>query len=333
MGMLPRRVVPFELFDQQLDARAVVVEAPEVERLQGQIGDQDLIVILAELEERQLLGRLFGLGPSDHDEAIGMRPSGGLVAELGHFDPPAGTHVPQVRQLALDRGRQAGDDHKASLLSLQPLDQGMIVKPFVGADNHPPDSGGNLGEARREQGTCPAGGMGIAGPQLAMPEVLALALETEQGVIRRPAALDRVVADPRPLLFAVDDQHGGVHIEDQPRGQSRRDSHAVKKAIVQGTQLRERGRGHAQQKPPERRGIGIARQAGEVLKYAILPQQLGAFDPFEPEDHRVQKREQHLAHAVTVVPPDETRLLGQQLLEPDATEEAMEQVGTPIVGQ
>ena len=40
-------VVPFELFDEQLDAGAVVVKAPEVEGTQGQIGDQDLIVVLA----------------------------------------------------------------------------------------------------------------------------------------------------------------------------------------------------------------------------------------------------------------------------------------------
>ena len=56
------------MFDQQRDAGSVVVEAPQVERLQRQIGDQDLIVILAELEERQLVGRLLGLepGPDRH---------------------------------------------------------------------------------------------------------------------------------------------------------------------------------------------------------------------------------------------------------------------------
>jgi hypothetical protein len=32
-------VIPFELLDQQLDPGTVVVEAPQVERLQGQIGD------------------------------------------------------------------------------------------------------------------------------------------------------------------------------------------------------------------------------------------------------------------------------------------------------
>ena len=50
-GDAAQGVVPFELLDEQLDAGAVVVEAPEIERLQRQVGDQDLVVVLAELEE------------------------------------------------------------------------------------------------------------------------------------------------------------------------------------------------------------------------------------------------------------------------------------------
>ena len=54
-------VISLELANDQFDAGAVVVEAPEVECLQRQIGDQDLVVVAAELEQCQLLGRLFGL--------------------------------------------------------------------------------------------------------------------------------------------------------------------------------------------------------------------------------------------------------------------------------
>ena len=94
------------MLDEEFDAGAVVVEAPEIERLQGQIGDQDLVVISAQLEQRQLLGRILGLRPSGDDEAVGVRPPGGLVAELGDLDSSAGTQVAQVRQLAFDRGRR-----------------------------------------------------------------------------------------------------------------------------------------------------------------------------------------------------------------------------------
>ena len=41
---------------------AVVVEAPEVERLQRHVGDQDLVVISAQLQQRQLLAGSSGCG-------------------------------------------------------------------------------------------------------------------------------------------------------------------------------------------------------------------------------------------------------------------------------
>lgn len=61
-GDAAQGIVALELFDQQLDASAIVVEAPEVERLQGEVGDEDLVVIPTELEERQLFGGLLRWG-------------------------------------------------------------------------------------------------------------------------------------------------------------------------------------------------------------------------------------------------------------------------------
>jgi hypothetical protein len=39
-GDRPECVIPFELANDQFDAGAIVVKAPEVERLQRQIGDR-----------------------------------------------------------------------------------------------------------------------------------------------------------------------------------------------------------------------------------------------------------------------------------------------------
>ena len=290
-------------------------------------------MILAELEERQLLARFFGLGPADDGEAIEMGPPGGLVAELGHLDALAGAHVPQVRQLAFDRGRQAGDDHEPGPLRFEPLDQRVVVKPFVRADNHQPNPGGNLREARREQVARPTGGMGIAGPQLAMPEVLAPALETQQRVIRRPTAFERVVADLGLLLLAIEDEHGRVDIENQPRRRVRSCRHACQEAIVQRAQLGECRRCHAQQESPQRGGIRIGVQPREVLEHAVLPQQLGRLDPFQPEDHRVEQGEQRLADAVAVVALLQPDHLPEGSLETDPAEEPMDEVGSAVVSE
>jgi hypothetical protein len=272
-------------------------------------------------------------GLTDHDEPIGMGPAGRLVAELGHLDASTGTDVPQTRQFAHDRGGQASNDHKSGPLSFQPLDQLVVVKPFVRADNRPPDPGRDLREARREEVERPAGGMRIPWSQLAVPEVLGLPLEAEQGVIRRPDPLDRVVADPSLLLTAIDHQHRGVHVQDQPGRGPRPDGHPAQKAVVQGAHLREGRRGHPQQEAAERGRLGIARQAGERLEYAILPQQLRGFDPFEPEDHGVQQGEQHLAHAVAVVPLDHSHMPGDRVLEANPGQEAMQQVDAAVMRQ
>jgi hypothetical protein len=98
-GDMAECVISLELANDQFDTGAVVVAAPEVERLQRQIGDQDLVVVAAELEQCQLLGRLLGLWAANDHEAIAAPPAGRLVAELGDLDAAAWTGDP--RQLNL----------------------------------------------------------------------------------------------------------------------------------------------------------------------------------------------------------------------------------------
>lgn len=332
-GDAAQGIIPFELLDQQLHAGPVVVKAPEVERLQRQVGDQHLVVILAKLEERQLRGRLLRLRSSHDDEAIRMRPAGRLRAELGDLDSTTRGGVPEVRQLAFDRGRQASDDHKPGPPGFEPLDQRVVVKPFVRADNHQSDSGGNLREAGGEEVACPAGRMDIARPQFPMPEVFAPALEAEQGVIRRSPTLDRVVADLGVFLVAVEHEHGRVDIEDQPCGHTRLAGHLVQNAIVKGAQLWQSSRGHSQEEPPKRGRIGVARQAGQVLKHAVLPQQVSRFEPFEAKDHRIEHRQKHLAEAVTIVPLNQSDLSGEAGFEANPRQEPMQEVDAAVMRQ
>jgi hypothetical protein len=332
-GNAAEGIVAFELFDEQLDPRPVVVEAPEVQRLQRQIGDQDLLVILAEFEERQLVGGFLGLKSPDHDEAIRMGPPQGLIAEFGDLDASAGTHVPEVRQLAFDRGRQTSDDHEPDPLRFESLDQRMVVKPFVRADNHQPDAGGHLREARRKQVARPTGGMGIARPQLPVPEVLGSAFEAQQRVIRRPPPLDWVVADPGLLLLTIDDEHGRVDIEDQPRRRMRMGRHALEEAVVEPAQLRQYRRGYAQQDAAERGGVGIVGQPGQVLKHAVLPQQVRRFDPLQTEDHGVQQGQQHLADAVGIVPLGHENMPSNGVLKAKLRQEPMQQIDAAVMRQ
>lgn len=140
-GDVAHHVLPFELFDEQLDARPIVVQAAEVEGVPGEIREQDLIVIPAEFEEGQ---------------------------------------------------------------------------PFVCADNHQSNPGRDFRNTCSEQVACARRSTDIACAQFVGPEVFALAFEAQQRMMGRPPTLDGIVANACPRLLAIDHQHGGVDIEDQP---------------------------------------------------------------------------------------------------------------------
>jgi hypothetical protein len=58
--------------------------------------------------------------------------------------------------------------------------------------------------------------MSIARAEFSMPEIFGNAVETKEGMIRRPAPLLGIVTDPSHLLFAIKDKYGGIQIEDHP---------------------------------------------------------------------------------------------------------------------
>jgi hypothetical protein len=190
---------------------------------------------------------------------------------------------------------------KLGLPSFEPFDQAVIVKPLVGADYNRPHTGRNLSEAGRKKVEDASGSMGVAGPQLPVPEVSAVALEAKQRMVRRPPSLDGVVADPRLFLFAVDHEHRGIHIEDDARGWLGKQGHPVQEAVMQSAQLRKRNRGNTQQEAPQRRSVGITWQSSEVLKDAVLAEQLGRVDTVEPEQHGIEQRQKHLPNTVAIV--------------------------------
>lgn len=332
-GDAAQRIVALELFDDQFDPSAVVVKAPEVEGLQRQVGHQDLVMIAAELEERKLLGGFFGLRAADHHETIGMFPASRLIAELGDLDPAARTGIAQRRQFPFDWGGQARHNDEPGPPCLQPLDERMVEKPFVGTDNHRPHTWRDLREARAEQVDDPAGRVRVARAQLAIPEVFALPLEAQQRMIRRPPMFDRIVADLRSLLLAVEDQHCRVDIENQPRRAFWLYRHERQKSIVQAAQLRQRARGGPQQKTAQGGGIGISLQAGQVLEDTIVPEQLSSLDPSQAKNHRIQESEEQFATTVAIVALRHFDLLPERSFHPDSCQKPMQEVHTAIVGQ
>src|SRR6058998_316753 len=183
---LAQRVISLELSDNPFDSCSTIVEAPEVDGLQIEIGNQDLIVVPPELEQRQLWLGLFGLRSSNNHEAVRMEPAKRLIIEFGCLHSCTDRDVFQVSQLAFDRSGESGDDDKASLEQIQ--------------------------------GT--AGSMNISRAQLPMPEVFGSSLEAKQWMIGASSPLGGVVTDFCALLFSVDYKDGGIEVEDHARGQT-----------------------------------------------------------------------------------------------------------------
>ncbi|MBI4426137.1 MAG: hypothetical protein HY567_01025 [Candidatus Kerfeldbacteria bacterium] len=219
------------------------------------------------------------------------------------------------------------------MLRLDPLDERAVVKPLVCSDNHALAWVGALGKASLQQSHYTASGVRIAWSQFSVPVIFALSLEAQQRMIGGTTPLDGVVADARLFLFAIEHQHRGVDVENESRRQVRAAAHASQKFVVQHAQTRQHLRRCAQQKSSQAGRVRITGQPRQVLEHPVLPQQLRSLEPFEPKDHRVEQRQQHLANAVTVVALPDTNMLCDRALESNAGQKPMQQVDTAIVRQ
>jgi hypothetical protein len=102
---------------------------------------------------------------------------------------------------------------------------------------------------------------------------------------------------------------------------------------MQSAELGQRSRGNPEKEAPQRRRVGITWQASEVLKDAVLSEQLSRFDSLQPKDHRIEQCQNHLPDAVAIVSLSESNIRGERVLEPDPRQEAMQHIDAPVVRQ
>lgn len=150
---------------------------------------------------------------------------------------------------------------------------------------------------------------------------------------REAAALPEIVAPPRLLLRPVDDQHGGIDVEDQPGTRVRLHHHPAQEPIVQRPEPREGARRHPEQEVTEPGGVRVPQEPRGVLENAVYPEHLRRLEPLKAEDDGVQQGQQHLAHAVPVVALGQAEFPGEPLAQVEPIEEPMEEVGAGVVSQ
>src|SRR5216684_1324764 len=317
-------ITALEFANDPFHARPAVVEAPQVQWLQRQIGDKHLIKIPARLEESQLLARLFRLGSSHHYKAVTFFQPEWLIEELSAGNVSPMLAVAQAGEALLEGLSQLGGDHKASLFLLQPGNGLVIVETLVGTDDNLSYPGGDLGKASLEEIANPGRRISMTGTQLPAPEVLRLSFETEQRMVRSSSWLEGVITNICALLFSVNDQRCGIQIENQTPGSAWSDAHLGQKAIVELAQPRQRLRRHPQKKPSQGRGIRVVRQPTQVLKHSVGLQQMRGLDPFETKNNRINDRQQEFADAVAVVPLGQPNIFRHCFLETNLSQKPMQ---------
>src|SRR5262249_46570846 len=290
-------------------------------------------MVTTELKQPQLFAGVFRLRAANHNEASWTGPAVGLIAERSRLDSPTEPAVAQAAQSPLDGRGEPSHDHIARALLLHPVDQLVVEKPFVGAQNHPLALPGNLPEAGLHALQRATRGAHIAGAQSAMQEAAGLRLEAQQRVVGAAPPLEGIVADAGTLLSAVEHQDSRVQIEKQTRRLARASQHAAQEPVVQLAQLRQGDRSDAQQKPAQGGRIGIGAEPGQELESTILSQQFRRLDYVQTGHHRVQQGQQHLPYTVAMVALKDANVLGQGALETDPREKTMQKINAPIMGE
>jgi len=102
---------------------------------------------------------------------------------------------------------------------------------------------------------------------------------------------------------------------------------------VEPPKPRQRRRRHPEKKPTQRRGIGISRQPGQILKDAVVLEQIERLDPPQSENDGIEKSENFFGDPVAIVPLRKPKMTIEQDTEIDFVNESLEEGQTTEMSQ
>lgn len=121
--------IGFEKFsNNKLPCCSLVVESPEIQRLQRKVCNNHLVGISRHLEEGELPGGFFWKETSYNNESLRCFPSPGLVFEFRDPEPRRDFLVMEPSKEVLDRFGDASDNGIKGWNSLKKFDNRMIVE-------------------------------------------------------------------------------------------------------------------------------------------------------------------------------------------------------------
>jgi len=305
---------------------SLVVESPEIERLQGEVGNNHLVGISSHLEEGELPGRLLWKKTSNYDESLNGFPSPRFVFEFRDPDSRSDLLVTKTPKAVLNGFGDSSHNGIEGLNFLKKLDDRMVVEGRVAPDSNLSNSRGQLRDASLQQIDGMRSGMDIAREIDSLPYISCFAFETEKGLIGRPPPFFGIVAHSGSFLLAIDRKDLGVEIEDDGGERSGFHQEMTTESIVEVLEGGEASRSKPFQKLPQGRWIGISRKTGHKLEDPILFQQDVGCDPFQSKDNWVKDGQDGIADRITIVELLESNGLGESRTEFDLLEKLLQEV-------
>ena len=209
------QAVGFQKFlNNKFSRSSLVVESPEIERLQGEVGNNHLVGISPHLEEGELPGRFLWKKTSNDDESLSGFPSPGFVFEFRAPDSRRDLLVTKPPKVMLDRLGDSSHNGIEGLNFLEKFDDRMVVEGRIAPDSNLSNSRGQLRYASLQEIDGMRSRMDIAREIDSFPNISCFAFEAEKGLIGRPSPFLWIVAHPGSFLLTVDRKNLGIEVDD-----------------------------------------------------------------------------------------------------------------------
>jgi len=288
------RIPLLQFSDDQLRRDSMVVELPDIEGKEREIGDKSLIGVALHREQRQLPRGFFRNGASNDDKAAGRLPGERLIHERRCLQPGTVAPVAQSPESVFQVFGQLGHNGVKEVFLLQIRQKILVEEGGIGSDEHLCDRGRQFGHAALQEWDCHRTRMGIAGQPLPFPAHSTLPLETQQRMEGWPPSLLGIESHPRFFLRAIDREHCRIQVENGGAAAHQPRPEAVVKTLKSSNAVSS----EARQKSPQGTGIGICPKSRDVLEDAILLKQLHGFDSTQPQHYRVEQGQDNFSECV-----------------------------------
>lgn len=319
--------IGFEKFPNDKFSRSsLVVEAPEIERFQREIGNNHMVGVSGHLEKRKLPGRFFGYEAPHDDEALGSIPPPRFVFELGEPKPRRGFLVRKTSKVLLDRLGDPGDNSIEGRDFLEIFGNRMVVEGRIGPYPNLSDAGRQHRDTFFQNLDCVRSWMDIPREVDPFPDIARLSLETEKGLIGRTSPLFWIEANLGSLLLAINGQDFGIEIEDHRRDGFGFHQKMATESVVEVLEGGQTSGAEAFQKPPQSSGIGICWKARQILEDAVLLQKNVGFDPAQTKDDWIKDGEDVVADRVSIVELLEPNGMGESRTKLDPLEKLLQKI-------